>query len=84
MENELQMPVVPPRKPLPTNCPNCSAPLRGYKCEYCDTILDYEGWKAQEAEISRLDREIMQLRIQGAILDSQIKMFKSIGGKTNE
>ena len=21
----------------PTNCPNCSAPITGTKCEYCDT-----------------------------------------------
>jgi ribosomal protein S27AE len=24
---------------LPTNCPNCGAPLRDGKCEYCGTEL---------------------------------------------
>ena len=22
-----------------TNCPNCGAPIRGYKCEYCETVF---------------------------------------------
>ena len=23
-----------------TNCTNCGAPIKSYKCEYCDTIFD--------------------------------------------
>lgn len=23
-----------------TNCPNCGAPITGYRCEYCDTVFN--------------------------------------------
>ena len=38
-------------KPIP-NCPNCGAPIKGPKCEYCDTIFDD----------SRIKEDINQLR----------------------
>lgn len=35
-----------------TNCPNCGAPLKGSKCEYCGTTT-----KDVDAEIARLEME---------------------------
>ena len=29
-----------PRPLASRNCPNCGAPVRGYKCEYCDSVFD--------------------------------------------
>lgn len=23
-----------------TNCPNCGAPIKSWKCEYCETVFD--------------------------------------------
>ena len=34
------------------NCPNCGAPIKGSKCEYCDTVFDD----------SRIKEDINQLR----------------------
>lgn len=36
----------------PTNCPNCGAPLKGGKCEYCGTITNDVA-----SEIARLELE---------------------------
>ena len=41
-------------KPIP-NCPNCGAPIKGSKCEYCDTIFDDSRIKE---DINQLKREI--------------------------
>lgn len=34
-----------------TNCPNCGAPITGYRCEYCDTA--FPEHKTEEDELSR-------------------------------
>ena len=36
----------------PTNCPNCGAPLKDGKCEYCGTITN-----DVDSEIARLELE---------------------------
>jgi uncharacterized Zn finger protein (UPF0148 family) len=36
----------------PTNCPNCGAPLKGGKCEYCGTTNN-----DVDSEIARLELE---------------------------
>lgn len=41
-------------KPI-SNCPNCGAPIKGPKCEYCDTIFDDSRIKK---DINQLKREI--------------------------
>ena len=38
-----------------TNCPNCGAPIRGFKCEYCDTVFSTEyEYRIHMDEIARL------------------------------
>ena len=34
--------------PKMTNCPNCGAPIKGHKCEYCDTVFDRNAVKYEE------------------------------------
>ena len=33
-----------------TNCPNCGAPIKGHKCEYCGTIFDID--KARGSDVT--------------------------------
>lgn len=33
-----------------TNCPNCGAPITGWRCEYCETVFDI-------SETEKLKRE---------------------------
>lgn len=37
-----------------SNCPNCGAPISGYKCEYCGTVFDMS-----EEERLRLESELL-------------------------
>lgn len=59
-----------------TNCPNCGAPIDGYKCEYCGTTL-HTGWskerlesiyqleiKYRQSKIEELKKEIQQASFQ--------------------
>ena len=39
------------------NCPNCGAPIKNYKCEYCDTIF-HQGWTSERIE------EIQRMKIE--------------------
>lgn len=45
----------------PTNCPNCGAPLKGGKCEYCGTITN------------DVDSEIARLELEKQIIINQIE-----------
>lgn len=35
-----------------TNCPNCGAPVKGHKCEYCETI--FTKGKDEEDELTKM------------------------------
>lgn len=35
-----------------SNCPNCGAPVKGYKCEYCETI--FTEVKDEEDELTEI------------------------------
>ena len=38
-----------------TNCPNCGAPITGYKCEYCGTqFYDFTNMELNEAGYIRI------------------------------
>jgi uncharacterized Zn finger protein (UPF0148 family) len=64
----------------PTNCPNCGAPLKDGRCEYCGTITN-----DVDSEIARLELEkqsIMnqmenqrQITLQTLILNGYYKPF---------
>jgi len=46
------------------NCPNCGAPVKSYKCEYCDTIFHY-GWSPERIEQLQKEKiEYYQKRIE--------------------
>lgn len=38
-----------------TNCPNCGAPIVGWRCEYCDTVFDISKRDQCLHEISLLE-----------------------------
>lgn len=57
-------------------CTHCGAPLRGNKCEYCDTV--YYDIPDNSSRIRELEREIKELEFrikQRKIIDDMIKSF---------
>lgn len=57
-------------------CTHCGAPLRGNKCEYCDTV--YYDMSDNSSRIRELEREIKELEFkikQRKIIDDMIKNF---------
>ena len=67
----------PPTPPeLPTNCPNCNAPITGGICEYCGTHffgMDMAKEKDQTAYIVKSDRVLTSEEVK-SIQDS-LKKF---------
>ena len=65
-----------------TNCPNCGAPVRGSKCEYCGTVLDWGEYKAAERELSEIRRQMCFYRLAisraelGSLLVEQVAPFR--------
>lgn len=48
-------------KPI-SNCPNCWAPIKGPKCEYCDTIFDDSRIKKDTNQLKReIELQIIEL-----------------------
>lgn len=35
-----------------TNCPNCGAPITGWRCEYCETVFDISKEEKLRTEIN--------------------------------
>ena len=56
---------------IPKICMQCGAPLKGFKCEYCDTIYyDAEGELARmEAEMKRLQWHLMRQETYSQMID---------------
>ena len=51
----------PARTPTPDplsarTCPNCGAPVRGYKCEYCDSVFETPGILTLNLDMVDFDR----------------------------
>lgn len=40
------------------NCPNCGAPITGWRCEYCETVFDI----SETEEINLVKAKIQYLR----------------------
>lgn len=57
-------------------CTHCGAPLKGNKCEYCDTV--YYDMPDNSSRIRELEREIKELEFkikQEKIIDDMVKSF---------
>lgn len=59
---------------METNCPNCGAPVSGYVCKYCGSVLDRHA----EAEVQMLKAEIEEIALTKAMLDVSDRVIASI------
>ena len=44
-----------------TNCPNCGAPITGWRCEYCETVFDISKKTKLETEINLVEAKTKSL-----------------------
>lgn len=59
---------------METNCPNCGAPVSGYVCKYCGSVLDSQA----EFKIQILKAEIEEIALTKAMLDVSDSVIASI------
>lgn len=51
------------------NCPNCGAPIEGFQCKYCGTILQEEQEKFQTIAL-----EINKLMLEDSLINARQQM----------
>ena len=56
-------------KPIALKCPNCGAPLRSHKCEYCDSEFIFEPKETHYDENSYKKQKVLYKQTLGADCD---------------
>jgi len=57
-----------------TNCQNCGAPIKGYKCEYCGTEYNFENRfensleEPRETMIWKLNGNLIRMKLPSRIM----------------
>lgn len=61
-----------------TNCPNCGAPITGYRCEYCETVFDISTQSHLDKEIELLRSENERIQYHIAVQDLYAEAIRAI------